>query len=97
MFARVTTQQGSPDGLDASLKVVQEQIVPAAREMSGFERILILADRASGKSLGITLWESEEAMRASEETATTLRAAVAGAGGADVVSVEHLEVLLDER
>lgn len=96
MFARVTTQQGSPDGLDASLKAVQE-IVPAAREMSGFERILVLEDRASGKSLGITFWESEEAMRASEEAATTLRASVASAGGADVVSVEHLEVVLDER
>ena len=35
--------------------------------------MLILVDRESGKLLGFTLWESEEAMTASEEAAYWFR------------------------
>ena len=31
--------------------------------MDGFEGMIALVDRRSGKTLGITFWESEEAMR----------------------------------
>jgi hypothetical protein len=37
--------------------------------MDGFKGMIALGDRQSGKTLGITFRESEEAMRASEEAA----------------------------
>jgi heme-degrading monooxygenase HmoA len=82
--------------VDQGIKSVREQVIPAAREMKGFQGMLALADRNTGKLVGITLWESEEALRQSEDAANQLRVGAASAGGAQIVSVERFEVVLDE-
>jgi len=46
--------------------------------------------------VGITLWESEDALRQSEEAANQLRASADEGGGAETVSVERFEVVVDE-
>lgn len=96
MFARVNTLQGSPDRVDDAIRDVQERILPGVGQAVGFKGLLMLVDRRSGKALGITLWDSEEQMRASEEQASQLRSASADATGAEVVSVERFEVALNE-
>ena len=53
MFARMTTLQGSPAKVADGIKSVQEQIIPAAQKMRGFKGMIALADRSSGKMLGI--------------------------------------------
>jgi hypothetical protein len=58
--------------------------------------MVALTDRQSGKTLGISFWESEEAMRASEEGANRLREESAEAGRGTVVGVERYEVGLFE-
>ena len=73
MFASVSTYQGPPDQIDDGLRYAQENIVPSLQEVEGFEGVYLLVDRQSGKVLTITLWESEEALRASEEETTQLR------------------------
>ena len=78
------------------VKQAQESVVPAARRLAGYQGILVLGDRGSGKSIAITLWESEQAMRESEEAANKLRSEASEAGGEEIVSVERFEVLLDE-
>jgi len=60
--------------------------------MDGFRGMIALGDRQSGKTLGITFWESEEAMRASEEEANRLREESAEAGGDTIAGVERYEV-----
>jgi heme-degrading monooxygenase HmoA len=95
MFARVSTLQGPPGQLDDGIKALQEQVFPAAKEMRGFKGILALADRATGKMVGITLWESGDALRESEEAANQLRSDTSSAGGAEIVSVERFEVVAD--
>ena len=95
MFARVSTLQGPADKIDEGIEAVNEQILPAAKQMRGFKGMLALADRATGKMVGITLWESEDALKESEEAANRLRAESSSAGGADIVSVERFEVVAD--
>ena len=95
MFARMTTLQGSSNKVADGIKTLNEQVIPAARKMAGFKGMIALADRASGKMIGITLWESEAAMRASADAADQLRSASAAAGGSKVVSVEQFEVIAD--
>ena len=73
MHARVTTIQGSPDTVDQSLQVLREQVLPGARDIPGFKGVLSLVDRGSGKGLTVTLWESEEAMRASDAHLRAIR------------------------
>lgn len=97
LFARMSTFQGPADGIDLAAKQAQESIIPAARQMTGFRGILMLADRDSGKSIAVTLWESEATMRDSEEAANKMRSEASEAGGEEVVSVERFEVLVDER
>jgi len=95
MFARVSTLQGPPDQVDDGIKAVHEQVIPAAKEMRGFKGMLALADRETGKMVGITLWESEDALREREEAANQLRSGSSAAGGADILSVERFEVVAD--
>ncbi len=94
MFARVSTYQGPPDQIDDGVRYAQENIVPRVHEIDGFEGVYFLVDRQSGKALSITLWESEEAMRASEEEANRLRSSAAEAGSQEVVSVDRYEIAI---
>lgn len=76
--------------------MAREQILPVARLHDGFEGIYILFDRETGKSITITLWESEEDMQASEEAANRARSESAESAGETVVGVERYEVALRE-
>jgi heme-degrading monooxygenase HmoA len=96
MFARVSTFQGPPDQTSEGIRVAREQILPAARLQDGFLGIYLLYDRESGRSLAITLWETEEDMRASEEAALRARTESAQASGDVIVGVERYEVALQE-
>jgi len=94
MFARVSTYEGSPDHTAEGLRVAREQVLPAAKLMDGFKGIYLLYDRESGKSLSLTLWETEADMHASEEAANRVRAQSAEASGERVINVERYEVTL---
>jgi heme-degrading monooxygenase HmoA len=97
VHARVSIFEGPPDQIDESLRQAREVVLPQAKEIDpGFKGIIALTDRQSGKLLGITFWESEEAMRASEEAANRLREESAEAGGGTVAGVERYEVGLFE-
>ena len=92
VHARVSILEGSPDQMDESLRQAREVVLPRGKQMDGFKGMIALGDRQSGKMLGITFWESEEAMRASEEAADQLREESAEAGGDTIASVERYEV-----
>src|SRR5215211_7108155 len=96
MYARVTTLEGPPDKIDDGTRHIQEQTLPQLRQMDGFEGFVTLADRHSGKQLAVALWESEEALRATEEAVSSQRSGVAEAAGATVAGVERYEVVVFE-
>ena len=97
MHARMSIFEGSADMIDESLRQTREVILPQAKEGDpGFKGIIALTDRQSGKMVGITFWESEEAMRATEEGANRQREESAEAGGGTVASVQRYEVGLFE-
>jgi heme-degrading monooxygenase HmoA len=96
VYARVSTLEGPPELMDEGLRQAREVVLPRGRLLEGFKGMIALGDRHSGKSLGITFWESEEAMRASEEAADRLREGSAQASGDTIVSVERYEVGLFE-
>jgi hypothetical protein len=53
MFARVNTFQGSIAGMDASLEDDRMHALPALEHTEGYAGIVVLLDRASGRSLAI--------------------------------------------
>ena len=88
MYARVATFQGDPANLDQGIERVRGE-VEAGNPPPGLEgaKMLMLVDRQTGKGLGVTLFESEEAMRRGDEA---LNAMTPGAGSR--TSVEFYEV-----
>ncbi len=94
MHARVSTLEGPPEQVDELSRITTEWVAPSLTQMDGFRSMLALADRESGKALLVTLWESEEAMRQSEEEADQLRGDTARAAGETIAGVERYEVVL---
>jgi heme-degrading monooxygenase HmoA len=74
MFARVTITQGPPEGVEKVVGYIKEHIIPAARKEPGFRGGNWLGDRKTGRGMVVTLWESEEAERASQAMAAQTRA-----------------------
>jgi heme-degrading monooxygenase HmoA len=96
MYARVTTIEGAPDRMDDATRHVHEQTLPQLRQMEGFEGFVALGDRQSGKLIGVAFWESEEALRATEQAASSVRSGAAEASGGTVAGVEQYEVVAFE-
>ena len=96
MYARVNTIEGSPDRMDDATRHIQEQTMPQLRQMEGFEGFVALGDRQSGRVIGVAFWESEEALRATEEALSGVRSGAAEAAGGTLASVERYEVLFNE-
>jgi heme-degrading monooxygenase HmoA len=92
VWARVSTLQGPADRLEEGISMVNDQVIPRAKELEGFVGAYFLADRETGKTVAITLWDTEQHLRASEEAANRLRQDVAEATGDMIASVERFEV-----
>jgi len=92
MFARVTITQGPPERAEEVIRLVKEQIIPAAKKLRGFKGGYWLADRATGKGLTVTFWTNAEAEGASAPSAAQMRAQAVTAG-AETQSVEAYEVI----
>jgi heme-degrading monooxygenase HmoA len=96
MYARVTTIQGAPGKMDDTKGHIQEQTLPQLQKMEGFKGFVALGDRQSGKVLGVAFWESEEALRATDEAVSSVRSGAAEAASGTVASVEEYEVFVNE-
>ena len=96
MHARLTTIEAPPDRMDDATRHVQEQILPQLQQLDGFNGFIALRDRGSGRVRGVALWESEEALRATDEAAARIRGGVVEATGGTVASVENYEVVVFE-
>jgi heme-degrading monooxygenase HmoA len=96
MHARVTSLSGSPSDLEGGIANFREQVLPFTNEQGGKGAIL-LVDRQTGAAIAITLWEDEEALRASEERANELRAQAADElGASEQPTVARYEVAVFE-
>ena len=92
MFARLTRLGGSPERMDEGLRHLRERIIPRVQQQDGYNGFIALGDSETGEVIGISLWESERALQATEEEANRLRAETAEATGAAIGGVESYEV-----
>jgi len=88
MFARVSRYRGDGDRLLEGFADVSGPL----ESIDGFSHAYFMVDRASGKGVSITIWDSEEALNASAAKADELRSQGAQAGGAQIESVESYEI-----
>ena len=68
MYARVATFESDPAKVDDAITMVREE-VESGNTPPGLEgaKMLMLVNRETGKGVGVTLFESEEAMRRGDE------------------------------
>jgi heme-degrading monooxygenase HmoA len=73
MYARSTTVQADPQRIDAGIAHVRDEVMPAVQSMPGCMGVSMLCDRASGRCIVTTSWDSEESMSASREAVRAMR------------------------
>jgi hypothetical protein len=68
MYARVATFESDPASVDDAINLVRGE-VESGEAPTGLEgaKMLMLVNRQTGKGLGITLFDGEEAMRRGDE------------------------------
>jgi hypothetical protein len=93
--ARVSVLEGGSDGIDEGIGFIKNHIVPAASDITGWRGIVGLVDRANGRSLTITFWDSDESLASSEVWADQARSEAAAAMAESIKAVERYEVALD--
>ena len=89
MYARVATFESDPAETDQAIETVRSS-VEAENTPEGLEgaKMLMLLNRETGKGLGVTLFESEDAMRRGDEALN----AMSPGGTERRTSVEFFEV-----
>jgi hypothetical protein len=65
-YARVTTVRVRPETIDQAFEIIRTTVLANAQRQRGHRGFLGLGNRATGKTLHFTFWESESAMYASE-------------------------------
>jgi hypothetical protein len=68
MYARVAAFESDPAKVDEAIAMVREE-VESGETPAGLQgaKMLMLVNRETGKGLGVTLFDSEEAMRRGDE------------------------------
>ena len=98
MHARVSTLQIDPGKIDDAIAGLEQNDVPMFKSLDGFKGFSLMIDRSSGKVIGLSYWESEEALQASEDAGKEARARAADTGGASAEpQVERYEVAIDTQ
>ena len=96
MHARISTLQVDPSKIDDVANGLKERDVPEWEQLDGYKGFTLMADRQSGKVVGVSFWESADAMSNSEEKVKGARQRAAETGGASAdPQVERFEVVVD--
>ena len=73
MHARVSTVEADGPFDEAAIGAMRRDVVPRVREIPGNLGIVMLHDIDQGRGMSITLWEDEDALRASDQIGAALR------------------------
>jgi len=95
--ARVSSLEGSADNIDDSISKLQSETLPQVRGLRGNVGAIGLTDRKRGRATVITLWESADALRRSEEQADRLREEAAERGKQRIAAVDRYEVAVAQQ
>jgi heme-degrading monooxygenase HmoA len=94
MVARTSTWAGSPEALDRWAEHVQARVSGFVAGLPGNAGGAFLIDRAAGRALTLTLWDSEEAAAETDKFADQSRASTIEATGVELVERAAYEVVV---
>jgi hypothetical protein len=94
-FLRGTDLKGAPDKIDAALALLRDTGLPAVKARPGYRALIVLANRATGRMIITSSWETA-AERGPADRGADLRKRILEAAGASEARVALAEVLLSE-
>jgi heme-degrading monooxygenase HmoA len=68
MFVRILRSHLRIDKIAAATELFKKSVVPLCRKQSGFKGAYYMSNPKTGENLAMTFWESEEAIKATEES-----------------------------
>jgi hypothetical protein len=92
MHARVVKASGWSSEEDGR-RFIEQTVIPTLKGQRGFAGGYWLYDRAKNRLEGVTLWETEEDVRASDEAARQIRDTAMTQIGSKFDAVETYEVI----
>jgi heme-degrading monooxygenase HmoA len=97
MHARSGAFQLAPDKLDDALQAFEDEQLPKYKDQSGYKGFTLLANRQTGQVIGISFWESESDLHATDELGRQAREDVQqrGGGQSDIERVDW-DVVVDD-
>ncbi|MET9316140.1 antibiotic biosynthesis monooxygenase [Kribbella sp. NPDC003505] len=97
MYARSTTINAAPASVDAGIAQVRDEVMPMLMDMDGCIGLSMIVDRESGRCIATSAWQSEEAMRASDEALRPVRERIAETMGGSGPQVQEWEIAVLHR
>lgn len=95
-WLRASAIAGDPARLRDAITGFQSDVIPALRGVPGFCGARLIVDRATGTTIGSTLWSSRETLEASRSLGSSLRSKLVAQMGARVTGVAEYELMLAE-
>lgn len=97
MHARTGALRIDADKVDEVVSQFESDQLPRFREASGYKGFTLVANRQTGEAMGISFWESEDDLRASEELGASARQQVQETGGGQgEAERKDWEVVIDD-
>ena len=96
MYARSTTVRADPSNIDAGIRYVAEQVMPAITAMDGCIGLSMLVDRESGMCIATSAWNDEQSMHAADAALRPVREEAGKILGGDP-SVDEWEIAVLHR
>ena len=68
MYARVLTNEIQPGKAEEWKNIISDSLIPAFKKQKGFKGLILLVDKNSNKSIGCSMWETENDLNANDES-----------------------------
>ena len=96
VHARSTTFQARETEIDAGIRYVQEEVMPAIMAMDGCVGLSMMVDRETGRCIATSAWTDEQTMRAADAALEPMRAQAGTILGSDH-RVDEWEIVVLHR
>ncbi|MEK6278130.1 MAG: hypothetical protein AABM29_08965 [Actinomycetota bacterium] len=98
MHARSGSFELSTDKLQEAVDAFKDNDLPKYKDQGGYKGFILLVNRQNGKMHGVSFWENESDIQASDELGSTARQRIQDlAGGEAAIEREDWEVVVDDE
>lgn len=97
MYARSSTIVAQPSSIDRGLAYLRNEVMTHLPDIEGWVGLSLMIDRATGRCIATTAWESEDALQSSRPRVQSLRDGLARALNGQTEKIDEWEVAVMHR